>query len=87
MYLYATLTLTHHHILAYSIHIRFVPGGQSVDGYKVGLKFTVWVGEDSLQPWNELCGAALIWAQEQSLLIIVIGMNVVPDDRGSSQDF
>lgn len=58
-----------------------------MDRNKVGFKFTVWVGEDSLQPWNELCGAALVWTQEQSFLIIVIGMNVVPNDWGSSQDF
>lgn len=58
-----------------------------MDRNKVGLKFTVWVGEDSLQPWNELCGAAFVWTQEQSLLIIVVGMNVVPNDRGSPQDF
>lgn len=40
--------LTHDHIFAHSIHIRLVPGGQSVDCNKVGLKFAVGVGQDSL---------------------------------------
>lgn len=58
-----------------------------MDRNKVGLKFTVRVGEDSLQPWNELSGAAFVRTQEQSLLIIVVGVNVVPNDRSSPQDF
>lgn len=78
------IILTHDNILAHPIHIRLVPGGQSVDSYKVGLKLAIRVGEDSLQPGNELCGAAFVWTQEKPLLVIVIGVNVVPDNRGSS---
>lgn len=55
-----------------------------MDRYKIGLKFAVRVCEDSFQPGNELCGAAFVWTQEKPLLIIIIGMNVVPDHRGPS---
>lgn len=58
-----------------------------MDGHKVGLKLTIRVGEDSFQSRDELCGAAFVWTQEKPLLVVIIGMNVVPDDRGSSQDF
>lgn len=78
--------LTHDHVLAHPIHIRLVPGGQGVDCDKVGLKLAVRVGEDSLQPGDELCGATLVWTQEKPLLVIIIGVDVVPDHRGSSED-
>lgn len=58
-----------------------------MDCYKVGFKLAVWIGEDSLQSGDELCGAALVGTQEKSLLVIIIGMNIVPDYWGSSQDF
>ena len=78
--------LTHHHILAYAVHVGLVPGGQGVDGHKVGLELAVWVGEHSLQPGDELCGAALVGAQEQPLLVVVVGVDVVPDHRRSPED-
>lgn len=78
------IILTHYHILAYPIHIRLIPGGQGVDRHKVGLKLAIWVGEDSLQPGDKLCGAAFVWTQEKPLLVVIIGMNVIPDHRGSS---
>lgn len=55
-----------------------------MDRYKVRLEFAVRVGEDSLQPGNELRGAAFVGTQEKPLLVVIIGMNVVPDHRGSS---
>lgn len=56
-----------------------------MNGHKIRLKFTVGVGEDSLQPRDEFCGPAFIRPQEKSLLIVVISMNIVPDDRSSPQ--
>lgn len=58
-----------------------------MNGHKVGFKLAVGVGEDSLQSRNELCGATLIWTQEEPLLVIIISMNIVPDDWGPSKDF
>lgn len=78
------ILLTHDHILAHTVHIRLVPGGQSVNRYEVGLELAVWVGEDSLQPGDELCGAALVRTQEKPFRVIVIGVKIVPDHGGSS---
>lgn len=57
-----------------------------MDGYKIALKFTVGVGEHTLQMGYELRRAALKRAQEQALLVIVVSMDIVPEHWGSLQD-
>lgn len=50
-----------------------------MNSYKVGLKFTVGVGEYSSEFGNEFCGPVLKGPQEQPLGVIVICMDVVPN--------
>lgn len=45
--------LTHHHIFSHPIHVRLVPGRKCVNGNIIGLKFTVWIGENTLQSRDE----------------------------------
>lgn len=62
------------------------PCGQRVNRHKIGLKFTVGVGEDASEFGDELCGTVLEGSQEESLRVVVVGVDVVPDDRRSPQD-
>lgn len=50
-----------------------------MNSHKVGLEFTVGVGENSSEFGNEFCGPILEGSHEQPLGVIVIRVDVVPD--------
>lgn len=46
---------------------------------EVGFKFTVWVGKYSPEMTNQIRAAALVRAEEEAGLIIIISVKVIPD--------
>lgn len=56
------------------------PRGQRVNGHEIGLKFTVGVGEDASEFGDELGGPVLEGSHEDSLWVVVVSVDVVPDD-------
>lgn len=62
------------------------PCGQSVNCNEIGLEFTVGVSEDASEFGDEFCGPVLEGSEEESLRVVVVGVDVVPDDRGSPQN-
>lgn len=57
------------------------PRGQSVHRDKVALEFAVGVCEDAAQVRVELNGSSVVRAEEQPPLVVVVRVEVVPDDR------
>lgn len=62
------------------------PRGQRVNGHEIGLKFTVGVGEDASEFGEELGGPVLEGSHEDSLWVVVVSVDVVPDDRRTPQN-
>lgn len=52
----------------------------------IGLKFTVGVEEQAAQVVPELRFSALERAQEEAPGVVVVGVQVVPDERGTLED-
>lgn len=62
------------------------PGGQRVNRNQIGLKFTVGVCENSSEFRDQFCRPVLEWSQKDSLWVVIIGMNVVPNHRRSLEN-
>lgn len=77
--------LTGNDILLDTIWIGLAPLAQCVARDVVGLKFTVGVGQHASDVGDDLRGAPIIRPQKHSAWVVVIGVDVVPDDRCSSQ--
>ena len=57
-----------------------------MNGDVIGSELAVWVSEDTIEMRSEGDGAAAVWSQEQSSLVVVVGMEIVPEYRRSSED-
>lgn len=62
------------------------PAAQCVYGDEVGLEFAVGVEEQPTEPGHEARGTSCVGAQEDASAVIVVGIQVVPDDRAAPQD-
>ena len=49
-------------------------------------ELAVRVSEDAIEMRFEGDGATAVWSQEQSSLVVVVGMEIVPEYRRSSED-
>lgn len=62
------------------------PAAQGVYGDEVGLELAVGVEEQSTEPGHEARGTSRVGAQEDTSAVIVVGVEVVPDDGAAPQD-
>lgn len=62
------------------------PGAQRVYGDEVGLELTVGVEEQPVEPGHEARSTPHVGAQEDTSAVIVVGVEVVPDDGTAPQD-
>lgn len=78
--------LTGYDVLLHAVRVRLAPLAKGVAGYVIGLKFAVGVGHHTADVWNDFWRPSIVWPQEHATRVIVVGMDVVPDDRGSFED-
>lgn len=62
------------------------PAAQCVYGDEVRLELAVGVEEQSAEPGHEAGGTSRVGAQEDTSAVVVIGVQVVPDDGTTTQD-
>lgn len=73
-------------VLLQAVVVGCTPLTQSVESHIVGLKLTVRVCKQSTQVRNDLGGSAVKGSQKHAPGVVVVSMDVVPDDRGALYD-
>jgi len=56
-----------------------------MDSDKVGSVFAIGVGHDPSQLSNKVRGPVRIGSEEHSLLVVVVGVQIIPENRRPSQ--
>lgn len=63
-----------------------VPASKCMQRNVIGFKLAVWVQEQAPKVALKLRLSTFEWPQEETSGVIVIGMQVVPDQRGALED-
>ena len=83
--LYAKL-VTCNDILLQSLVVGGAPLAKSVESHIIGLKLTVRIGEKSPQIGNDLWRPPVKWTQEHTPGVVVVSVDVVPNDWWALDD-